>query len=311
MSIKIFDHALFSRKLCLAEWVGLILCLLFVTAVFLTPTYLERKATLERETERLKGAAQIVKESLSRSLDATNRALMNVSADIPRWRVQRQGWVAASRRLKAYSDAMPSVRSMLIVNANGDVVAQGSIDKVHLPIKFNVANMAYFQTIREHPTPGTLYVSAPFVSLAGAWTYNLSQAVFTQDGIFDGLVVATIDLEDYKLLLVSVRYVDDQFIALIHGQGMQIIVEAKHLTPQGTNVATPGSFFTQHMLSGRNSNVMTEAVPTAQTTRIGATLTVRPAALHMNQPLVILVGRDEKTMLKEWRSLVKGRLALL
>ncbi|WP_167541850.1 diguanylate cyclase domain-containing protein [Herbaspirillum rhizosphaerae] len=311
MPTKILEQALFSKKLHVAEWLALTLCLLLVTSIFLIPAWQERDATIARETERLQEAAQVVGQSLSRSLESTNRAIMNVVGDLPVWRSRQPGWAAASQRLKAYSDAMPSVRSMLIIDANGVVVAQGAIDKVRLPRKITVVDMPFFRTVRDHPDRDTLYVSAPFVSQAGAWTYNVSRAVLTPDGKFSGMVAATIDLEDYKLLLASVRSVDDQFIALIHGQGIQIINEPKDFTPQGMNAAVPGTFFSRHMQSGRSSNVMRGATPAVKTTRIVAMLTLQPAALHMDQALVILAGRDEKTMLNEWHSMIRGRAALL
>lgn len=295
----------------MAEWIALALSLLLLTAIFLIPAYHERDAIVARETERLQNAAQIVEQSLNRSLVATDRALKNVADDLPTWRKRRQDWKFASQRLKAYTDAMPSVRSMLIIDANGKVIAQGAVDQVRLPARIDVAEMTYFQTVRSHPDRDTLYVSAPFISQAGAWTYNLSHVVFTSDGVFDGLVVATIDLEEYKLLLASVRSVEDQFIALIHGKGTQIVIDPSYLTPQGLNVAIPGTFFTRHLQSGRDSNVMTGTTPAAATEKVIATRTLRPPELHMDQGLVILVGRDKVTMLKDWHRMILGRITLL
>ena len=305
------DSASFNRKVRIVEWTMLAFALLLISVVFLVPAYQERNATVARETERLQHAAQVVEQSLSRSLDSTDRAIRSVCADLPVWRSTSHDWTQASRRLKAYSDAMPSVRSMLVIDAHGDIVAQGAIDAVHLPKNVNVASSAYFQTVLAHPDRDTLYVSAPFISRAGAWTYNLSRAVFAPDGTFDGMVVAAVNLEEYKLLLASTRSIDDQFIAIIHGKGLQIIVDPEGVNPQGMNVAVPGTFFTRHLESGRSISVMTGNSPAAKTKRIVAIRTLQPPALHMNEPIVILAGRDEDGMLRSWRDMKNGRISML
>ncbi|HEY4081915.1 MAG TPA: diguanylate cyclase [Burkholderiaceae bacterium] len=306
--------AVFSKRIRIAEWTGLVSVLLVGTGIFLVPVFQERGALVARETERLQATTQVIQQGLSRQLIATDRAISNVCDDVATWKQQQQhgGWEIAAQRLKAFAEAMPSVRSMLIIDKQGNILASGAIDGIRMPGKVNVSSSDYFQTVARHPDRYTLYVSAPFMSRAGAWTYNLARAVFTPDGEFDGLVVSTVNLVEYQLLMASARSVGDEFVAIIHGQGLQIIVEPAGMTVEGTNLAVPGTFFTRHLQSGQLSNVMRGTTSLATTTpRIVALRTIQPPELHMNHPLVVLAGRDEDTLLLPWQNMVQSRVAML
>ena len=303
--------AVFSKRIRIAEWMGLMSVLLVGTGIFLVPVFQERGELVARETERLQATTQVIQQGLSRQLIATDRAISNVCDDVAAWKKQRGGWDVAAQRLKAFAEAMPSVRSMLIIDAQGNILASGAIDGIRMPGRVNVASSDYFQTVARHPDRYTLYVSAPFVSRAGAWTYNLARAVFTPDGEFDGLVVSTVNLEEYQLLMASARSVGDEFVAIIHGQGLQIVAEPTGTTVEGSNLAVPGTFFTRHLQSGLPSNVMRGTSVVAKTPRIVALRTIQPPELHMNHPLVVLAGRDEDTLLQPWQNIVYSRVAML
>lgn len=304
--------AVFSKRIRIAEWAGLVSVLLVGTGIFLVPLFQERGSLVARETERLQATTQVIQQGLSRQLIATDRAISNVCDDVATWKKQQHGgWEIAAQRLKAFAEAMPSVRSMLIIDKQGNILASGAINGIRMPGKVNVSSSDYFQTVARHPDRYTLYVSAPFVSRAGAWTYNLARAVFTPAGEFDGLVVSTVNLEEYQLLMASARSVGDEFVAIIHGQGLQIIVEPAGTTVEGTNLAVPGTFFTRHMQSGQASNVMRGTTAVATTPRIVALRTILPPELHMNHPLVVLAGRDEDTLLLPWQNILYSRVAML
>jgi diguanylate cyclase (GGDEF)-like protein/PAS domain S-box-containing protein len=295
-----------------AEWYALLAALMLVSLAFLIPAWTERTAAIEREQDRLAAATLVVEESVSRSLAATDRAILRVRDEVRMQFKQQDDWTRVADQLKTLSDAMPGVRSMLIVDATGHVLAFGSIDSVHIPAGTRtVADKSYFQTVARHPEKDTLYVSAPFVTAAGVWTFNLARAIISLDGTFEGLVVATIDPEDYRLLLVSARYVQDQFSALEHGQGKLFLIEPADRGELGSSLAMPGTFFTRHMQSGLRANSFRGMTPAATGERLASLRTIAPSELHMDQPLVIVVGRNVDALLASWTSMMEGRVAML
>jgi diguanylate cyclase (GGDEF)-like protein/PAS domain S-box-containing protein len=288
-----------------SQWAALGLALLVLGGVivhFLWAGH-DRLETVERE--RLRSQVRIVDENLGRQLEAVHQALLGVRDDMLVWRGD-SGWSGASRRMKALCDAMPGVRTLLVTDAQGTVLAANR-DQL---IGGNFGHRDYVFVPRQNPHPETVYVSPPFMSSLGAFAMNLSMAVIGRNGEFGGVASATLDPEFFSILMASVIYAPDMWSAIAHGDGVQFLMVPDREGMAGMNLARPGSFFTRHRESGERENVLTGLVHATGETRLMALRTIKPANVPMDKPMVVAVGRDLDAVFARWRqdALAQGLL---
>ncbi|MDO9602397.1 MAG: hypothetical protein Q7J02_08775, partial [Rhodocyclaceae bacterium] len=199
----------------LTEWLLLASALLVLGGLVAYSLFDEHTAIGNREAERLAAQARVVHDNFGRQLFAINRALDNVRGELPVWREEKGGMALASRRLAAFTDALSGVRTLLILDAAGIVRASNRTELVDR----NFSHRDYFKTARDKPHPDTLYVSPPFKSVLGPFIFNVTRVITGPRGEFAGIVTASIDPEEFKILLGSVLYAPDMWAAVAHGSG--------------------------------------------------------------------------------------------
>lgn len=249
------------------------------------------------ERERLSAQARVVDENMARKLDAINRTLVGIRSDLPRWGKLKDGREHAVHHLKMLSDAMIGVRTLLALDAHG-ITAFASREAL---IGADFSQREYFQAARRNPDPGVLYVSPPFRTVLGVHAFNVSRAIIAPDGRFAGIVSATLDPEEFEVLLNSVRYAPDMWSALVHGDGQVFMIRPQRENVAGKDLAKPGTFFSLHRDSGRPASTMSGVVYATGEERMIVLRTIQPAALRMDKPMVVAVTRDWHTIFAAWR----------
>lgn len=287
----------------LVEWLLLGLVLLIV-GCYIAYTLNENRERIDaRERERLVHQCTVVSMNLSRQFTTVNTALTGILAKVPLWRKQGDGRASAEEHLKVLNNAMSGVLTFLVFDAKGTVQAS---DKPEL-VGRNFAQRDYYRAVREHPSSSTLYVGPPFMSSRGNFTMNLARMIPGPNGEFDGLVVAGLDAEEFKVLLDSVIYRPGIRAALIHGDGIPFLMAPNSKDVEGVDLVSPGSFFARHTSSGRQANVFTGAFHSVGDERMVALQTIREPALFMDKPMVIAVHRPLQAMYASWnRELIKS-----
>jgi diguanylate cyclase (GGDEF)-like protein/PAS domain S-box-containing protein len=280
------------------EWL-LVLGGLLLLGVFLAfSLYAEHGSIDARESERLSAQTRIVHDNLTRQLDGVNRALASVRDDLPRWRAETEGMARASQRLRAFTDAMPGVRTMTILDADGRIIAASRPEL----LGGNFRDRPYFQAVLKAPDMDTLYVSEPFKTSLGIWAINVVRMVSGVQGAFAGIVSATLDPEEFGILLESVRYSEDMRVGLNHGDGAVFLTAPPREELYGTRLNRPGSFYTRHVESGRDSNVFVGTMLSTGGERMVALRTIRPAALKMDKAFMVAASRDRHAQFAAWRA---------
>jgi len=279
-----------------SQWVILVLALLVLCGFMFFRIYDDHLEIDKRARDRLAIQARIVDKNLGRQLETANLALVGVLKDMPYWHGPN-GRLLANRRLTALCDAMPGVRTMLITDAKGTVIASNR-DRI---IGGNFGYRAYFAEPKLHPDPVKLYVSPPFKTSLGTFVMSVTRMVPGPRGEFSGVVSASLDPEYFNILLASVLYAPDMWSALAHGDGMQFLMVPERGGQAGKNLHVPGSFFTRHMENGRIENVMTGIVYATGEERIMAMRSISPAALHMDKPIVVAVSRELVAVYADWK----------
>ena len=269
-----------------------------------------RKDIETRERDRLTVQARVIHDALERQIDTINRTLVGIRDELPQWHSEPAGMQLAQRRLKAFTDAMPAVRTLLILDAQGNVLASNQ-DTL---LGKNFAERDYFQVAARNPNIDTLYLAPPFRTALGAFGMNMVRMVRGPNGEFAGIVSATLSPDELTRTLESVRYAPDTWAALAHGDGKLFLIAPLQEELLGVDLAQPGSLFLRHRDSGQTINVMTDTVMLTGERRMMALYTVQPPALKMDKPMVVAISRDLDAMYTRWgneASLIGGIYALL
>lgn len=289
------------------EWLALFAGLVLIVGLTLFDLARDRNAIDERERERLARQAQVIHDNLLRELDAVNRVLLTMRDE---WAVLSQGPEAvplAVLRLQAFVGAMPAVRSLLVLDAEG-VVRASNFPQL---IGTNFSERDYFQQALKRPDAQTLYLSEPFRTVLDAWGMNVMRMIPGPNGEFAGLVTATIDQEEIRLILASVNYAPDVWSAVAHSDGRLFLMEPPGRAKPGVSLALPGSFFSRHLDSGLPATVLSGVATSTGEQRLMAQHSVAPAALGLDRYLVVAIGRDPRALLEPWWRDLIARIGLL
>ena len=277
------------------QWLLLGIALLILGALIGYALYLEYRRVDAVERDRLQAQARVVDENLGRQLRGASNALAGVRDEFPP-PVNKSIAKAASRYLKTLSDSMPGVRTMLVFDAEGTVLAASRDELIGL----NFSEREYFTVPRERPDVAVLYVPPPFTTALGAFSINVVRVVTGSRGEFAGIVTATLDPEYFAVLLNSVRYTPEMRSSIIHGDGRIVVGEPDRKDLAGMDLAKPGSRYTKHVESGQATNIFTGVAFVSGDQRMSAWRTIRPAFLRMDKPFIVSVNRDMAGIFASW-----------
>jgi len=258
--------------------------------------YRERIVLGAQEGERLQTQAHVVDENLIRQLEGANSALAGVRDELEH--AGSTGTDAAtSDRLKLLSHAMPGVRTMVVLDVHGMIVASSRAELLGT----NSSQRDFFDTPRERPNRAVLYISAPFKSPLGPLVVTVGRVLTDPQGEFSGLVMATLDPEYFQVVLRSVLYAPDMRVALAHGDGQVFVNMPVNEQTLGMSLARPGSLFTRHQQSGQPATLMTGRVLATGDDRMMAMRTLNRADLQIDKPMVAAVSRELSSIYLPWR----------
>jgi PAS domain S-box-containing protein len=259
--------------------------------------YVEHNTIDGNERERLKAQTRIIDENLGWQLRATSHVLDSIRAELPDMQTQKDAGAAINRRLKSMTEAMPGVRTLLILDANGTATASNREQLLGQ----NFREREYFQAMRQVRDPAMLHVSPPYKTVLGAWGMNLVKSIFNERGEFAGVISATLDNDYFSTLLNSVRYSPAMRTYLAHADGSLVLIVPALPDIQGANLAQSGSFFSRHRDSGQKTSVMTGNAYINGEARMIAQTTVRPDRFPMDNSLVVGVANGQSAIFADWR----------
>ncbi len=277
------------------QWLVVLALLAALAVVMAYFLHNERGLALEREQSRLRASARVVDENLGQQLRGANAALVNVRDDTRQLNAEGE-LLRLTWRMQALADAMPGVRTMLIFDAQGIVVASSRPEVLGL----DLSHRAYFQQAKAGGSPDTLYVSEPFTTALNVYSVNLVRVWKQADGSFGGIVTATLDPSYFEVLLRSVLYENDVRTTLIHHSGTVFMGVPAVNVGSNRNVARSASFFLQHRESGRIESMFIGPVLANAEERVVAMRTSQQQSLHMDHPFVVTVSRPLAAVLAPW-----------
>ncbi|HZW26408.1 MAG TPA: diguanylate cyclase [Gallionella sp.] len=295
------------------QWLILGIALLVMGLLLVQEIYREHVHIEAQERMQLAQQAHVVEQNLVRQLDAINRVLQSTRNDLIEWMPLRDGRERIEQRFTFLTEAMPGVRTMLVLDAEGNALAASRKNLVGQNYRYR----DYFQAPLRDPHPDTLYISPPFVTQLGVLTMNISRAIIDADGKFAGVISASLEPGEFAVLMASVRYAPDMWTAMAHGDGKLFMMVPAREGRAGMDLARPGTMFSRHMQSGQAVTLMDDTVYAMGERRLMAQRTVRPEALHMDKPLVVATTRNRSSIFENWyrelyiKSAIFGVLALV
>ncbi|CAH2031486.1 PAS domain-containing protein [Trichlorobacter ammonificans] len=294
-----------NRRQRFQQWLTLAFILLSLAVLLGVRIYQDHQRTGERERERLMTQTRIVQENLIWNFDALNKALTKLRQEPSLLSFSS----AYNQRLIDLTDAMPGVRTMLILDEQG--VCRLANRPQLIGNNFSVRD--YFSVPRRQGDASLLYVSPPFKTSLGTYVINLSKTINRADGSFAGVVAASLDPDYFSTLIGSVLYEPDMWTYLSHGDGKLFLITPYLDRAAGTDMAAPDSLFSRHVASGTPASIQTGASNLSGTIRMAAFRTIQPERLQMNKPLIVSASRSLPEVYATWRTdtLVHGALFVL
>ncbi|WP_394756354.1 diguanylate cyclase domain-containing protein [Rhodoferax sp.] len=256
------------------------------------------------ERERLTAQSKVIEANLARQLVAINLALESIITELPYWASRPDGQQAAIRAIKSLDAAMPSVRAFLVLDAQGSVTLASREELIGR----NFGQREYFQANLKSPGPQTLHLEAPFKSALGVYVLSLTRALTGRNGEFAGVVVATVDAVDIRILLSSVRYADDMRAVLVHQDGKVFVSEPERTDFLGMDLSNPSSFFSQHLKSRRPVSYLEGIAYATGDRRLFVLRTVQPVDLAMDKQLVVSLSRGWDALFANWLRDIRNQL---
>jgi len=288
-----------------AQWRLLVIGLVLFALLLLGALAYERVSIMQEQRHRLATKARVIEENITRQMLGVNNALRSVQRDLELFtNLQQPDFL--NLRLKSLVDAMPGVRTMNVIDGSGTILASNREEVIGV----NLAYREYFATAVQDRDPAALYLSRPFETLAGVYSINLVRVSLGPSGEAVRVVAATLDSEFFDVLLSSVRFADDVWVALVHIDGILALRIPSQPGQLGAQVDVPDGLFRQHLAAGLGYSVLDgndaltgEAVWMAQRTVTGN-------GLGMKGQVVVAVARDPDEALRGWRTLAAMALGL-
>jgi diguanylate cyclase (GGDEF)-like protein/PAS domain S-box-containing protein len=284
----------FSRQFT-AEWVALLFGLAIV-GVLIAWSLLKAHESLDAtERDRLRVQARVVDDNVGQQLEGMSHALAIVGDDFLATPVHSVSTLL-SVRMKALSDAIPGVRSMALLDADGTVVAS-SVDAL---LGRDFANREYFRAARAGNRE-TMYVAPPLKTPLDTYTVIFVRGVYAPNGSFVGAVAAALEPDYFRVLLRSVLYAPDMWVSLAHGDGKVFV------TMPADQRRVEGESQPAYAAAGRQRTSVDEpriaigAIGGSSESRMTALSQISPPSLHMDRPLVIAVSRATSDLFAPWR----------
>lgn len=298
--------AIKNKKGFLLQWCGLQLVMLLLVGAMAHNLYNGYHTTNSKEHQHLLKHAEMVKTNLESRLTGIVKLLQHLSDDISD--LPPQKWKQRLDRYHLQFDAGIATGIKTIFTIGADGVVRFSTNSEQLGSYLGDEDC--FRTALKQPDRNRTYLTAPFRSRSGDWVLNLVQVVYGKDGRFSGLAVATLSPDYLKMLLSSVNYTPDMWTAIAHSDGLQIMMAPERPGQQGMNLARPGSFFSKHLASGRQSNLMEGVTFATGEQNIVAVSNINPKGLNLDKYLVVAVSRKSSAILAAWKEHAFNQLVI-
>lgn len=292
------------RRSDIVQWLILILALVLLSIQIVYDQWGSKERIEAEATSRLESQSLVVTEELQRRFGSMYAVLGKLRDTAPLHLRQSGGAPSVSKSLETLNLALDGVRTLAVFDAQGTILACNRPEVIGK----NFAQRDYFQALQAHPDPDALYVSEPLVTVMGVYSMVVARRVSDASGVFAGIVTAAIDTQSIQELLQSMHAGAETRLSVIHAGGkLLIMVPPSSDAPPGLMVSKQGSFFQQHVQSGRSASQLRGSAGVLGTPRLVSMRTMQVPELHLTAPLIVVAGRDVDEVLAPWWAQARAR----
>jgi len=279
-----------------AEWLALLSALALVGAMVGYVLLRMHQSVDAAERDRLQVQGRVVDDNVGQQLDGMNRALASVRDEFLGTPVYSVSSLLSSR-LKALSDAIPGVRSMVLLDSDGTVVAS-SVDML---LGRDFSDRDYFRAAKASHEPAALHVASPYKTSLGNYTVVFGRAIVNANGSFAGVAAAALEPEYFEVLMRSVLYAPDMWVSLGHSDGKVFVTMPRDAARVDSDWQLAAAALARTPNDPLATPVVLGAVGGSGEQRMTAMRYLAPPELHMDQPLVVAVSRAVPDVFRAWR----------
>lgn len=293
------------RKRLVKRWTLFVTGVLALGGVMALDSHHKHQTIEAEERVRLMRQLDLVSTTLGQNLQTTSNVL-----DVVRRSLPAAGAVAGAplnQRLADMVVAHPGVKSMLVVDVRGTVVASSRPELLGI----NFYQSERYQAIAQHPDLQRLYVSAPFVTPLGNYAIGLCKMVPGPDGAFNGYVMAILAPSFFARLLESILYATDVAGWVVHGDGQVVHRSPGPQKYVGINVRqNPESLFSRFLATGQQRSFIEGTGSLTGERYLTAMGVVWPEAAQADKPLLVSVSRNSAAVFAAWHEDRKLKLTI-
>lgn len=288
-------------------WIIYVAAMLALAVLVAAGYWKEEKTLLASETARLQRNALLLDRAMERSLQTLGDTLELARQDLHQRALDGRPDGPDEDRLRAIARTSPSVRTLLVVNHEGLVIASSRAE-----MRGQRVEPARHASIRQHLTPNGLYLGPPYVTPMGLWVVNAARPLAGPNGEARGYLLATVALDFLNEWFDSALYAEGVRAGLLHPQGPLWIARDKRSSRPDPGVPAGLARVLNAHPSGQGAetsglaDVGTDDQPARYTLH-----PVTPSGLGLSQPLVVFVSRDEAALREPLRDYLVNRLVLL
>ncbi|MBI3711286.1 MAG: PAS domain S-box protein [Proteobacteria bacterium] len=246
-----------------------------------------RTQAIENAERNASNLARTLEEHAARAFGETDLVLRSIADDVRTHPFDEARLHALLREKYA---ALPQVRTMLIFNIDGELVA----DSVAFPHRRGNSGDREFFLVHKQSSAAGLHIGEPFQNrLNRAWTIAVTRRLESADGTFAGIVSASIEIAYFNGFYRSIDIGPHGTIQLFRDDGIMLMREPFIEKAIGLNV-------------GQN-NMFRNLIPAATTgtfqvkTLVDGVERLLAYRKLTRFPLVVLVGLAHEDTLARWR----------
>lgn len=250
--------------------------------------------------------AQIIQKDISFQFDSIYSTLNDIRSDPSYW---TQNIGLPSARLSTIIKAMPSIRTINILDTKGNVLTTGRPEL----IGSNFGNRPYFIDASTLNSDNVMVVSAPFTTSLGVWGINVAMKITEASRGDASVISATINPQYMKILLDAALHTKGMWSSIVHWDGIRYMTAPETRGGGGLNVTSKGTLFSLYKDTGTPDAVVTGVSATSGLEVIAGATRLQTHEAVLNKPLIIFVGRNKDVIFQPWINdlIIKGGLYLV
>ena len=274
------------------QFFGLAALLILGSGLFLAVNlYYERNSAINSGLRATESLTRVIAEQTTRTIQTVDQRLQLAQSGLSQLSESSElNEDTARKLLRQQLVALPFVRAMWVLDAQGNIQYDSDIGNIGL----NLADRAYFQIYKSHPTTA-FFLGVPVRSRStGAWLISASRPVTSDSGQFLGVIVAAIEPPYFDELWSQMDLGDAGSIALLQRNGSLLTRSPMSDAAMGKNFAnTP--LFLEHLPKAPSSNFLDRS-PVDGIERLFVY-----RSLIAYSEFVIIVGTAKDRILAPWR----------